>query len=428
MLDALLVALDLVLVVVAARCGGALAGRCGQPRIAGEMIGALLVGPTVLGGQVAGAVDGAAAGGLVGTLFPAVAVDVLTAVGAVGMILYMLLVGMTIDPAPMARRAGTILLLAGSVVASMGVVAVVAAVWLQDSGGWRGDEGTRLAFGLALAAALAAQGVPIVARILEERGMLRSELGGVVIATGACVTTLALVASGVAIRGGDRAALAELALVVAAGAVLVAVAAPLARSRWMRLSPRVAVVALLVIALGAGAGGKALLGTVLIGPLVVGIAVRNAGFSAAFLEARLGTLVRGVLLPVFLGVAALHANLRELVHAGAVAQVLGLLAAVVVVKLVAAVASARAAGFDRGEARAMAALLQCGGVMTIAISLDVLHAGIITTRTHALMTLAGLLTTLLAGPLLARSGWSAADQAVVGAPDSSTARSRLSRR
>ncbi len=425
--DALLVALDLVLVVVVARCGGALAVRFGEPRIAGEMIGAILVGPTVLGGQIEGAVDGAPAEGLAGALFPAVSVDALTTVGAVGLILYMLLVGMTIDPAPMGRRAGTILLLAFSILASMAGVAVVAAAWLSDGGGWRGDEGTSLAFGLALAAALAAQGVPIVARILEERRMLRSELGGVVIATGACVTTLALVASGAAIRGGDRAAFAELALVVAVGAAIVAVAAPLARSRWMRLSPRIAVAALLAIALGAGAGGKALLGTVLIGPLIVGIAVRNAGFSAIFLEARLGALVRGVLLPVFLGVAALHANLRELAHADALAQVLGIVAAVVVVKLVAGVASARAAGFDPREARAIAALLQCGGVMTIAISLDVLHAGIVTTRTHALLTLAGVVTTLLAGPLLARSGWREAGQAAVGA-GSSAARSRDSRR
>ena len=153
---------------------------------------------------------------------------------------------------------------------------------------------------------------------------MRTTLGGVIIAVGACVTTLALVISGVAIRGGDRAAVAELALIVAAGAIVVAVAAPLARSRWMRLGPRVAVAALLVIALGAGFGGKALLGTVLIGPLVVGIAVRNAGFSAVFLEARLGSLVRGVLLPVFLGVAALHTNLRELLDVDALPQALAL--------------------------------------------------------------------------------------------------------
>jgi len=41
--------------------------------------------------------------------------------------------------------------------------------------------------------------------------------------------------------------------------------------------------------------------------------------------------------------------------------------------------------------------------MTIAVSLDVLQAGIITTGTHAMLTLIGLVMTLLAGPLLARS-------------------------
>ncbi len=404
MADPLLVVVDLVLVVVAARCGGALAVRLGEPRIAGEMIGAILVGPTVLGGQIEGVVGGAVAGGTVGSLFPATSVAVLAAVGAVGMILYMLLVGMAIDPAPMARRAGTIVLLAVVVVASACAVALCAAAWLGAADGWRGPDASRAAFALALSAALAAQGVPITARILEERGLIRTALGGIVIAVGATITTLALIISGIAIRGGDPAAAAELALIVTAGAIVVAIAAPLGRSRWMRLGPRVAVAALLAIALGAGFGGKVLLGTVLVGPLVVGIAVRSAGFSAAYLEARLGRVVRGVLLPVFLGVAALHTNLRELLSGDVLAQALALLAAIVVVKTAAGFAGARAAGLPPHEATALGAMLQCGGVMTIAISLDLLHAGIITTRTHALMTLVGLVTTLIAGPLLARSG------------------------
>ncbi len=387
------------------RCAGALAVRVGEPRIAGQMAGAILIGPTLLGGQIEGVVEGAVSGGLVGDLFPPAAVEVLTQTGAVGMILYMLLVGMTIDPTPMSRRLGTILVLAGSVIASMGLLAVAMAAWLQADGGWRGPGGAGAAFTLALAAALAAQGVPIAARILEERGLLHTEIGAVVIAAGACATTLALVTSGIAIRGGDRAAAAELAVIVAAAAVLVAIAAPLARSRWMRLTPLVAVAVLLAIALAAGFGGKALLGTVLVGPLVAGVAVRNGGHAAVFLERHLGAVVRGVLLPVFLAVAALHANLREL-GLGALAPVLALIATVVVVKWAAAYLSARAAGFGGGDARAIGGLLQCGGVMTIAVSLDVLQAGIITTRTHALLTLAGLVTTLVAGPLLASSGLS----------------------
>jgi Kef-type K+ transport system membrane component KefB len=173
----------------------------------------------------------------------------------------------------------------------------------------------------------------------------------------------------------------------------------------MRLPPLGAVAALLAIALASGAAGKALLGTALLGPLIAGIAVRNGGHAAVFLEAHLGAIVRGVLLPVFLAVAALHANLREL-GLGALGPVIALIATVVVVKWVATYVSARAVGFGRRDARAMGGLLQCGGVMTLAISLDVLQAGIITSRTHALLTLAGLVTTLVAGPLLAASGLS----------------------
>jgi Kef-type K+ transport system membrane component KefB len=327
----------------------------------------------------------------------------------------MLLVGLTIDPLPMRRELRTIAVLVAAGGTSMALLALLVVPYLESAGGWKGPGATSLAFLLALAAALAAQGVPIVARILEERELLRTRLGAVSIATGACVTTLALLASGVAIKGGDGAALGDLALVLGAAALLVAVLAPLARSRWMTLSPHVAVAVLLAIALAAGAAGKALFGTVLIGPLIVGVAVRNAGFSAVFLEARLGTLVRGVLLPVFLAVAALHTNLREL-HASTLPVVLALIAAVVVVKLAASYGAARAVGFEHEQARALGALLQCGGVMTIAVSLDALGASIITTRTHALLTLVGIVTTLLAGPLLSRAPAARATRAGRSAP------------
>jgi len=400
---AALLLLDLALIVVVVRCGGALAVRCGQPRIAGQIVGAIVVGPTALGGQIDGVVDGAVASGLVGSVFPGAVVDALSLLGALGMILYMLLVGLTIDPLPMRRRVGPILAMSIGVIVSMALLALVAAPYLESDGGWKASGVTSLAFLLALVAGLAAQGVPITALILEERRMLTSEIGAIAIATGACVVTVALIVSGVAIQGGDAGALEHLLLIVGIAAVVVAIAAPLGRSRWVRLPPRVAVGVLLAIALASGIAGKGLIGTVLIGPLIVGIAVRNAGFSAVFLEEHLGAVVRGVLLPVFLGVAALHTNLREL-RVEMLLPVAGLIAAVVLLKLGGATASARAVGLDRGQARVMGAMLQCGGVMTIAVSLDVLQAGIITTRTHAMLTLVGIVTTVTAGPLLARSG------------------------
>ncbi len=401
--NALLALVDLAIVIGVAAWGGGLAVRAGHPRIAGELVAVVLVGPTVLGGQIEGVVGGAPGSGLVNSLFPPPAVDVLTWTGTIGLILYMLLIGMTIDPAPIARRAGTIAVLSLGVLVSTAGLTAIAAPWLESAGGWKATGAGSGAFVLALTAGLAANGVPIVARILEERQLLRTAIGGLVIASAATITTVALIASGIAGHGADSGAAEHLGLVLAAGAVLVALGAVVGRSPRTVLAPHLAVGVLLIITLGAGLAGKSLIGTALVGPLIVGIVVRNTGFSAAFCEQRLGTLVRRGLLPVFLGVAALHTNLREL-GPSVIGPALAIIATVIIVKYAAAFGSARLLGFGRSESAAIGALLQCGGIMTIAVSLDMLEAGIITTRLHATLTLAGLVTTVLAGPLLSRSG------------------------
>ena len=82
---------------------------------------------------------------------------------------------------------------------------------------------------------------------------------------------------------------------------------------------------------------------------------------------------------------------------------LALLGSVIAIKLVVAYAAARAAGFAAADARVIGALLQCGGIMTIAISLDVLDARVIDARLHATLTLVGIVSTIAAGPLLPRT-------------------------
>lgn len=395
----LLAPVGLLLIVVVAYIGAELATRLGQPRIAGQLVGVVFIGPTVLGGQIEGVVEGAGASGAAGALFPAASVDVLAAVGALGLILHMLLVGLTIDPRPMARRAGTIVLLTVTVSAVTAIVALVAAPWLQDDGGWQGPSADGPAFALALAAALVANGVPVVARILEERGLLRTEVGAITISAAGAITTLALIVSGVAVKGGELGAVERFLLILAGAAILAAVMAALARTRHRPLAPRIAIALLLGLALAAGIAGKSLLGTALVGPLVVGVCAPGASAAASFAELRLGTLVREFLLPVFLGFAALHTNLREL-GPDVFAPVVLLVVAVTAVKLAAAYATGRVTGFSRPDAGVLAAMLQCGGIMTTAISLAGLDAGLITTRTHAALTLAGLVTTVAAGPLL----------------------------
>lgn len=396
--DWLLALVDVAAIVGVAWLGGIAAQRLRQPRIAGEMTAVFLAG-LLLGGRIADVVPGQQAEGRLAALFPETAVTLVTVVGGLGLVLYMLLVGITIDPAPMRKRAGAIVLLALTTAGAMLALAVVVGPLLGDAGGWKPARVAPGAFVLALAAALTANGLPIVARILEDRAMTHTEVGSIVIVAATGATTLALIIAAIAISGGDAPAAGRVAVRVGAGLVLLAAALAVARTGWLVLGPSVTLGVVVALAGAAALAGDRLLSSLLVGPLVVGVAVSKGGRTAIGLERCLGVAVRRVGLPVFLGLAALHTDLREL-HSGILASVAALLAAVVVIKVATGYTAARMTGFAPVDARAIGALMQCGGVMTIAISLDLLEAQVIGARMHATFTLIGVVTSIAAGPLL----------------------------
>ncbi len=323
----------------------------------------------------------------------------MSVVGGLGLVLYMLLVGITIDPRPVRASARAVVLVAAATTGAMTTLALIAAPLLADAGGWKPPGVGGGAFALALAAALAVTGLPIVARILEDRAMAHGAVGSIVVVAGTLATAVALVAAAVAIGGADAPAAGRVALRVVAGLVILAAVLAIVRARWFSLRPAVALVAVVGLAVASALAGEALLSSLLLGPLIVGVAVAKGGVTALAAERRLGAAVRRVGLPVFLGVAALHTDLRA-AGSDALAPVLAMVAGVIALKLGAAYVAARIAGFGSADARAIGALMQCGGVMTIAISLELLHAGLIDPRMHATLTLVGLATTLAVGPLL----------------------------
>ncbi len=397
----LLALLDVAAIAAIAWIGGTIMHRLRQPRIAGEMAAVFVVG-LLLGGQIAGVVPGQQAEGRIADLFPDTALGLVTVVGELGLVLYMLLVGITIDPAPMRRRAGALALLTAATIGAMVALALVVGPLLGDAGGWKPPGVSQSAFVLALAAALAANGLPIVARIVEDRAMAHSAVGSVVIVAAAFTTALALIAAAVAIGGGDVPAGGRVALRVGTGLLMLAVVLAAVRARRFSVRPAVAAFAVVALAVTAALVGDAMLSSLLIGPLIVGVAVRKASATARSVERRLGIAVRRVGLPVFLGLAALHTDLREL-DADVLAPVVAMIVAVIALKLAAAYLAARSVGFDPGDARAIGALMQCGGVMTIAISLEILQAHVIDTRMHATLTVIGLATTIAVGALLPRT-------------------------
>lgn len=95
------VLLDLAIILLAARLVGELFVKLRQPRIVGEIVAGILIGPTVFGGTLATAagpgkpaVDG---DGLVNTIFPLQAFSFVNLTGQIALVLFMFLVGLEFD-------------------------------------------------------------------------------------------------------------------------------------------------------------------------------------------------------------------------------------------------------------------------------------------------------------------------------------------
>ena len=189
----------LAVLLVAAHGVGALFGRFRQPRVVGEILGGLLLGPTVLG---------ACAPAVHSWLFPAhgQTATVLGAVYQLGLLLLMYCSGMEVRSWINRREARTsgFILAFGTVLpflAGLGALRVV------DESRFFGPSGNAPSFLLIFAIAMAVTSIPVISRIMFDLGLLGTPFSRIVLGV-AVVEDIVLyivlaVALGVASRSGD---------------------------------------------------------------------------------------------------------------------------------------------------------------------------------------------------------------------------------
>jgi len=168
----LLLALGTLL--ISARVLGELARRLNQPSVLGEILAGILLGPTVLG---------ALAPGLSGFLFPvhgggAIALDGLT---TLAIVLFLLVAGMEVDLSTVWRQGKVAMSVALTGMLLPFSLGFAVAWWLPAMVGYRPGV-NHLAFALFMATALSISALPIIAKILMDLNIYRSDLGVTVIA------------------------------------------------------------------------------------------------------------------------------------------------------------------------------------------------------------------------------------------------------
>ncbi|MDQ3937282.1 MAG: cation:proton antiporter [Chloroflexota bacterium] len=395
------VLLSVAIILILAQIMGRLAAAVGQPRVVGEIIAGLLIGPTVLGGALAA--GGQPAEGLVGNLFgPAAGFLALT--GQIGLIFYMFLVGMELDQSLLRGRFRQI------AVTGLAVVLVPIAFGflvgaLLTGPTWVPAGVDATIFSMFVGAALSVTAFPVMARILQEKGLIATPLGATGVGAAALVTVLMFLAiaaanalvtmSRVEVELGLR-----LGLTVAFVLVLLFVVRPVVERMTTRLTSETLPASLIGVLL-AGAVASGLIGdrigiSALVGGFLFGLVI--PGRLATPIIGRMQPAVVLFFLPIFLAFSGLRTDLKT-IGIDLIPGVLLVLTLMIVGKWGVGYVVGRATGLPAVQAHVLGVLLNCRGLLILVVALRGLELGVITPAMQAVFVIGAIVTTVMTGPL-----------------------------
>jgi Kef-type K+ transport system membrane component KefB len=387
---------ELALVLVVAAVFAALARRCGQPAVVGQILAGLILGPSVLGRLP---------GHLVGRLFPAATLSSLNVLAQIAVAIFMFSVGYELELRTLRGRRRTPAFVAWAALLTPMTLGCLAVLVFRSRFTAIGGHRLDAAFVLYMGLALSITALPVLAAIARERG-IAGTLAGVTATSAAGLMDVAawLALAAVVADATHRAGRpwdVNLLLFLVFLAAMWFVVRPALRW-WMErrrstLSNKLPIA--LVLALG-GAWATATLGLhPVFGAFVAGLVMPGEDGAPDPEVLRPIEEVGGLFLPLFFAVTGLSLNIETM--SGGAFLLLALVCAIAVGgKLVPAYAASRLGGLRRPDALVVAGLVNTRG-LTELIALNIgLSSGLIGQRLFAVLVLMALITTLMTAPLL----------------------------
>lgn len=394
-----LMLLQVVVIVVAAKLVGALCGRIGQPPVIGEMLAGILLGPSLLGWLWPGSQA---------LIFPASSMDSLRLLSQIGVILFMFVVGLELDLTQLRHRSRTAVWVSHASILVPFFLGSLCALAVYRSLAPAGVPFS--AFALFLGIAMSITAFPVLARIIEERGLGGTALGATAIACAAVddVTAWCVLAAVVAIVKAD-ALTGALVTVLLAGAFIafMLLAVKPLTTRWFGVpgggeqrAKSLLAGALSFLFLSALA--TEVIGIhALFGAFLAGVAMPADAGVRAYLKSRLEALGSIFLLPLFFAFTGLRTEVGLLADPRSWLICLALIVVAITGKLAGSMLAARATGLSWNDSFALGALMNTRGLVELIVLNLGYDLGILSPSIFTMLVLMALATTFMTGPLLA---------------------------
>lgn len=393
-----LLLVQIATIVVLSRGLGVVAQKLGQPLVIAEVVAGILLGPSLLGLVAPEAMH---------ALFPATSLDVLKMLSQFGLVLFMFLIGLELDPNLLKGRTHSSIAISHTSILVPFLLGAGAAYWLHPT--HAPDGVSLLAFMLFFGAAMSVTAFPVLARILSERKLLTSHVGAVTIACAAVddVTAWCILAFVVAVARstGIAGALWTTTFALAYILVMLLLARPFLRRVAARvasrdgLSPTVIVITLVLLL--ASATVTELIGIhALFGAFLFGAIVPKEGKLAEAIAEKLEAVAVVLLLPLFFAYSGLRTEigLVNTTDDWIVTGVIVLLATIG--KFGGSAVAARMTGIGWRESSAIGILMNTRGLMELIVLNLGMDLGVISPEVFTMLVIMALVTTVATAPIL----------------------------
>jgi Kef-type K+ transport system membrane component KefB len=395
--DLLHVLLALVVVIATARAMGWVFRSANQPPVVGEILAGIVLGPSLLGRFVPGAEA---------YLFPAMVGPYLNIIAQVGVILYMFLVGLELDPALLRKRGHSTVAISHASIVLPFILGATIALYLYPK--LSTNDVPFTCFSLFLGVSMSVTAFPVLARILTDRGIHKTHMGAIALTCAAVddVTAWCMLAFVVSVaRAQATGAVMTIALALGFIVLMILVVRPamvrlsLLYGNRGRLTQ--GVMAAIFVALLVSASATELIGIhAVFGAFALGAVIPHDSGMARELTDRLEDIVIVLLLPAFFAYTGLRTQIG-LVNGYEQWMMCALIIAVASAgKFGGSALAARFTGLNWRDASALGVLMNTRGLMELIVLNIGLEMNVISPTLFAMLVIMALVTTFSTTPIL----------------------------
>ncbi|HKQ72510.1 MAG TPA: cation:proton antiporter [Blastocatellia bacterium] len=390
--------LQVIVVLAAARIVGTLLRKVGQPTVIGEMIAGILLGPSLLGWFSHPTMT---------FLFPADSMGALRLLSQIGVIIFMFVVGTDVNVKHIRQKAHAAIMVShASILVPFFLGAALALIIFRSAAP---AHVSFTAFALFISVAMSITAFPVLARIIEERGLTHSYLGNTAIACAAVddVTAWCLLAVVIAIvkaSGLGSAILTIFLSLLFIGLMLFVVKRQADRIIGAYLeaeTQRRGLIAIILIFCISSALLTEVIGIhALFGAFLAGVIMPSTAGLRTFLSERIEIFTSSFLLPLFFAFTGLRTQIGLLNTWSDWLICAGVIAVAIAGKFGGSALAARWTGMNWHDSLSIGTLMNARGLMELIVLNIGYDLGILSPRIFSMMVIMALVTTFMTAPIL----------------------------